>query len=161
AHPDAPRRPRDGVAPPARGVPSLRRVRAEGPGPRAPGAGGLVSGSLVSPATRQRVRDLATPIATALGRLGLTPHALTLFGFIGTSVAAVAAANQWWLASGILVLAFGIFDLFDGALARASGQASRLGAFLDSTFDRAGEGIVYVGVAAGSLAGGFDFGAVL
>jgi CDP-diacylglycerol---glycerol-3-phosphate 3-phosphatidyltransferase len=120
-----------------------------------------VTGSLVSPATRQRVRDLATPIATGLGRLGLTPNALTVIGFVGTCVAAFAAANQWWLAAGILVLAFGIFDLFDGALARATGRASKLGAFLDSTFDRAGEGIVYVGIAAGSLAAGFQLGAIL
>jgi CDP-diacylglycerol--glycerol-3-phosphate 3-phosphatidyltransferase len=120
-----------------------------------------VTGSFVSPATRQRVRDLATPVATALGRLGLTPNALTLIGFAGTCVAAVAAANQWWLAAGILVLTFGIFDLFDGALARATGQATKLGAFLDSTFDRAGEGIVYIGIAAGCLAAGFEFGAVL
>jgi CDP-diacylglycerol--glycerol-3-phosphate 3-phosphatidyltransferase len=120
-----------------------------------------VTGSLVSPATRDRVRGLATPIATALGRLGLTPNALTLIGFIGTCVAAFAAANQWWLVAGILVLAFGIFDLFDGTLARATGTTSKLGAFLDSTFDRAGEGIVYIGIAAGSIAGGFELGAVL
>jgi CDP-diacylglycerol--glycerol-3-phosphate 3-phosphatidyltransferase len=120
-----------------------------------------VTGSLVSPTTRQRVRDLATPIATALGRLGLTPNTLTVIGFVGTCIAAFAAANQWWLAAGVLVLAFGIFDLFDGALARATGQASRLGAFLDSTFDRAGEAIVYIGIAAGCLAAGFALGAVL
>ena len=111
-----------------------------------------MSGSLVSPATRQRVRDLATPMATALGRLGLTPNALTVIGFVGTCVAALAAANQWWFAAGALVLAFGIFDLFDGSLARATGKATRLGAFLDSTLDRAGEAIVYIGIAAGSLA---------
>jgi CDP-diacylglycerol---glycerol-3-phosphate 3-phosphatidyltransferase len=120
-----------------------------------------VTGSLVSPATRQRVRDLATPIATGLGRLGLTPNALTIIGFVGTCVAAFAAANQAWLVAGLLVLAFGIFDLFDGTLARATGRASRLGAFLDSTFDRAGEGIVYIGIAAGSVAGGFQLGAIL
>ena len=120
-----------------------------------------MTGSLVSPATRQRVRDLATPVATALGRLGLTPNALTLIGFLGTCVAAVAAANQWWLAAGVLVLVFGIFDLFDGALARATGQASRLGAFLDSTFDRAGEAIVYLGLVIGLLATGFREGASL
>jgi len=120
-----------------------------------------VTGSIVSPGTRQRVRDLATPIATALGRLGLTPNALTLIGFLGTCVAAFAAASQWWLAAGVLVLVFGIFDLFDGTLARATGQTSRLGAFLDSTFDRAGEAIVYIGIAAGSLVAGFPLGAVL
>lgn len=120
-----------------------------------------MTGSFVSPATRQRVRDLATPLVTALGRLGLTPNALTVIGFVGTCVAAFAAASGWWLAAGILVLVFGIFDLFDGTLARATGRATRLGAFLDSTFDRAGEAIVYIGIAAGSLAAGFQLGAIL
>jgi CDP-diacylglycerol--glycerol-3-phosphate 3-phosphatidyltransferase len=120
-----------------------------------------VTGSLVSHATRQRVRDLATPIARALGRLGLTPNALTVIGFLGTCVAAFAAANQWWLAAGILVLAFGIFDLFDGTLARATGRATKLGAFLDSTCDRAGEAIVFIGIAIGSVWAGFEPGAVL
>ena len=122
---------------------------------------GAAGASLVSPAMRDRVRGLATPVATGLGRLGLTPNALTLIGFIGTCIAAFAAAGQWWLAAGVLVLAFGIFDLFDGTLARATGRATKLGAFLDSTFDRAGEGIVYIGIAAGSLAAGFEPGAVL
>jgi CDP-diacylglycerol--glycerol-3-phosphate 3-phosphatidyltransferase len=118
-----------------------------------------VTGSLVSPATRERVRGFATPVATALGRLGLTPNALTLIGFVGTCVAAFAAASQWWLAAGILVLAFGVFDLFDGTLARATGQASKLGAFLDSTFDRAGEALVYIGIGIGCLAVGYRDGA--
>ena len=111
-----------------------------------------MSGSLVTDGTRERVRGIATPVATALGRLGLTPNALTLIGFLGTCVAAWAAATQQWLLAGILVLVFGIFDLFDGTLARATGRATKLGAFLDSTFDRAGEAIVFVGIAIG-LAG--------
>jgi len=107
-------------------------------------------GSVVSPATRQRVRDLATPIARGLGRLGLTPNGLTVIGFLGTCGAAVAAAAQAWLLAGLLVLAFGIFDLFDGALARATGRASKFGAFLDSTLDRTGENLVYAGIAVGT-----------
>ncbi len=117
--------------------------------------------SVVSPAMRQRVRDLATPVARGLGRLGLTPNALTLIGFLGTCVAAAAAASQAWLFAGILVLVFGIFDLFDGTLARATGRVTKFGAFLDSTLDRAGEAIVYVGVAIGCMAAGFELGAVL
>jgi CDP-diacylglycerol--glycerol-3-phosphate 3-phosphatidyltransferase len=120
-----------------------------------------LNGSFVSAATRQRVRDLATPIARGLGRLGLTSNALTLIGFLGTFAAAWAAASQLWALTGVLVLVFGVFDLFDGTLARATGTTSKFGAFLDSTFDRAGEAVVYVGIAAGCLAGGFDLGAVL
>ena len=114
-----------------------------------------MSGSLVTPAARQRVRDLATPIAVALGRLGLSPDALTVVGFLGTAVAALAAANQLWVAAGLLALGFGIFDLFDGALARATGRASNLGAFMDSVFDRAGEALVYLGIIAGLGAAGW------
>lgn len=120
-----------------------------------------MTGSFVSPALRARVRDFATPVARGLGRLGLTPNALTAIGFLGTCLAAYAAAAQAWLVAGVLVLAFGIFDLLDGTLARATGRATKFGAFLDSTFDRAGEGIVYIGIAAGCLAGGFDLGAIL
>lgn len=120
-----------------------------------------MTGSLVSPTTRQRVRDLATPIARGLGRLGLTPNTLTVIGFLGTCVAAYAAATNAWLVAGILVLVFGIFDLFDGALARATGRVSRFGAFLDSTLDRAGEAIVYIGVAAGLISVNDTLGTIL
>jgi CDP-diacylglycerol--glycerol-3-phosphate 3-phosphatidyltransferase len=106
--------------------------------------------SFVTDSTRQRIRGWAVPIALAMGRLGLTPNALTVLGFLGTCAAALAAAVEAWVLAGGLVLAFGIFDLFDGALARATGKASRFGAFLDSTLDRTGENLVYAGVAVGA-----------
>jgi phosphatidylglycerophosphate synthase len=120
-----------------------------------------VIGSIVSPELRQRVRGLATPIAVGFGRLGLSPNHLTLIGFGIAVVAAIAAGVQAWLGAGLLLIVGGVFDLFDGALARATGKASKLGAFMDSVFDRAGEGVVYVGIVAGCLAGAFDAGAVL
>jgi len=121
----------------------------------------MSGGSLVTPALRQRIRGLAVPVALALGRLGLTPNALTVIGFLGTCLAAVAAALQAWVVAGVLVLVFGIFDLFDGALARATGRASRFGAFLDSTLDRTGENLVYVGIVVGSAAAGYLVGSGL
>lgn len=120
-----------------------------------------MSGSIISPELRARVRGVATPIAAGFGRLGLTPNHLTLIGFGIAVVAAVAAATQSWLAAGLLVVVGGVFDLFDGALARATGRASKLGAFMDSVFDRAGEGVVYVGIVAGSLAANYTAGAIL
>ena len=120
-----------------------------------------MSGSFVSPELRARVRGAATPIAAGFGRLGLTPNHLTLIGFGSAIVAAVAAAQQAWLVAGLLVIVGGAFDLLDGALARATGRASKLGAFMDSVFDRAGEGVVFVGVAAGCAGAGFAAGTVL
>jgi phosphatidylglycerophosphate synthase len=120
-----------------------------------------VTGSLVSPELRAKVRHGITPVAMALGRIGLTPNALTVIGFAIACAAAAFAASQLWFAAGVLVVFGGIFDLFDGALARATNQVSRLGAFMDSVFDRWGEGAVYVGIVAGCVAGGFDAGALL
>jgi archaetidylinositol phosphate synthase len=105
-----------------------------------------VSGTLISPELRARVKGLMTPIAIGLGRLGLTPNALTVIGFVIACIAAVAAGLQAWLAAGLLVIFGGVFDLFDGALARATNRVSKAGAFLDSTFDRWGEGVVYIGI---------------
>jgi phosphatidylglycerophosphate synthase len=110
-----------------------------------------VSGTLISPELRARVRGVMTPIAVGLGRLGLTPNALTVIGFLIACVAAVAAGLQAWLAAGLLVIFGGVFDLFDGALARATNRVSKVGAFLDSTFDRWGEGVVYVGIVWGAM----------
>jgi CDP-diacylglycerol--glycerol-3-phosphate 3-phosphatidyltransferase len=121
----------------------------------------MINRSFVSAETRHRVRGLALPVALAFGRLGLTPNVLTVIGFAGTCVAAALAALEAWAMAGILVIAFGIFDMFDGALARATGRASRFGAFLDSTLDRTGEGLVLAGVAVGCAQAGFVPGVAL
>ena len=110
-----------------------------------------MTGSIVSPDLRARVRGIAEPIARGLGNIGLTPNHLTFIGFAIAVIAAIAAARQAWLAAGLLVIFGGVFDLFDGALARATGRVSKLGAFYDSVFDRWGEGVVYVGIVWGAL----------
>ena len=107
--------------------------------------------SVVSPGLRTRIRGIATPIALAMGKVGLTPNALTLIGFGIAILAAIAAGLQSWVVAGFLVVFGGVFDLFDGALARATGKASKLGAFMDSVFDRWGEGIIYIGIAFGCV----------
>jgi CDP-diacylglycerol--glycerol-3-phosphate 3-phosphatidyltransferase len=108
----------------------------------------------ISNQARDRVKGAFEPIALALGRLGLTPDALTLIGFAITVVGAGLVAVGQWTLGGIVVFAGGVFDLFDGTLARATGRESRLGAFLDSVFDRWGEAIVYLGIVAGAVLGG-------
>jgi CDP-diacylglycerol--glycerol-3-phosphate 3-phosphatidyltransferase len=117
--------------------------------------------SVVSPNLRTRIRGIATPIAVAMGKVGLTPNALTLIGFAITVVGAILVATQNWIIGGIVVFVGGAFDLFDGALARATGKVSRLGAFLDSVFDKAGEIISYLGVAIGLGSAGFVEGTYL
>ncbi len=101
--------------------------------------------------SRDRVKGAFEPVALAMGRAGLTPDALTLIGFAITVVGAVLLSQQLWLVGGLVVFLGGVFDMFDGTLARATGQVSKLGAFMDSVFDRWGESIVYVGIVIGGL----------
>ena len=109
----------------------------------------------ISNDSRDRVKDAFVPIALAMGRVGLTPDALTVLGFAITVVGAVLLAMQLWILGGLVVFAGGVFDMFDGTLARATGQVSRFGAFMDSVFDRWGEAVVYVGLIAGLGATGW------
>jgi phosphatidylglycerophosphate synthase len=103
---------------------------------------------------RDRIKGIFEPIALGMGRLGLTPDALTLIGFAITVSGALLIATERWTLGGLVVFVGGVFDMFDGTLARATGKASRLGAFLDSVFDRWGEAIVYLGIVAGAVLAG-------
>jgi phosphatidylglycerophosphate synthase len=111
--------------------------------------------------SRDRVKGAFEPIALAMGRAGLTPDALTLIGFVITVVGAILLSQQLWLVGGLIVLVGGVFDMFDGTLARATGRVSKLGAFMDSVFDRWGEATVYLGIVVGCSLAGFVEGAVL
>ena len=108
----------------------------------------------ISNESRSRIKGIFEPIALAMGRLGLTPNALTLIGFAITTVGAILVGLQLWVVGGLVVFFGGVFDMFDGTLARATGQANRLGAFMDSVFDKLGEIIVFLGVIAGMQAAG-------
>lgn len=86
------------------------------------------------------------PVARFLARLGLSPNAVTLFGLvIAGSSAYLISIGQFW-AGGVVLLLAGVFDLFDGALARATGKASKFGALLDSTVDRVSEAVILLGL---------------
>ena len=111
---------------------------------------------------RQAVADyVERPVARLLARLGLTPNLVTLIGLaIAGAGAYTIAIGQWWV-GGLIVLFAGVFDLFDGALARATGKESDFGALLDSTIDRVSEAVVLLGLLAFYLSTDDDLGAIL
>lgn len=117
--------------------------------------------ALLSPELRERLRARVEPLARALSRAGLSADALTVIGFLVACAGALLAALGAWLPAGIVATLGAAFDMLDGAVARLTGSASRLGAFLDSVFDRWGEGVVYLGIIIGSTTAGFEMGAWL
>src|SRR3972149_9140495 len=95
---------------------------------------------------RSAPRWLTGPVVDILARLGVTPNMLTAVGVLGNIGAAVLAARGDFLPAGIVVLAASSLDLFDGALARASGRVTDLGSVFDSVMDRGSEAAVLVGL---------------
>jgi CDP-diacylglycerol--glycerol-3-phosphate 3-phosphatidyltransferase len=87
-----------------------------------------------------------TVIVQPLAQLGVTPNMLTSLGLLLSIVTALVIAQGYLFIAGLLVLFAGIFDMFDGAMARVRNAATILGAFLDSTLDRYSESIILFGL---------------
>jgi CDP-diacylglycerol--glycerol-3-phosphate 3-phosphatidyltransferase len=85
-------------------------------------------------------------IMRPLARLGITPNTLTVLGLLLSIMTAGVIAQGFLFVGGLLVLFAGIFDMFDGALARAQNAATTFGAFFDSTLDRYSESIILFGL---------------
>ena len=87
-----------------------------------------------------------TPVARALARLGIGPNVITLAGLVGACGSAYLLGTGSLAWGGVVLLAAGVLDLFDGAVARLTGRASKFGALLDSTADRVSEAVVLLGL---------------
>lgn len=92
------------------------------------------------------VKGLLQPAARRLGATGITPNQVTIAGLVTVLVAAVLIGYGYLVAGGLLFLAGALFDLMDGVLARTQERTTDIGAFLDSSLDRIGEGVVFAAV---------------
>lgn len=101
------------------------------------------------------------PIVRGLAAARVTPTMLTTAGFLGNVLAAWLAAQGDLRLAGAAVLFFSALDMLDGALARATGRASRFGALYDSTLDRLSEAAVLGGLLWYALQSGSDEQAML
>ena len=95
---------------------------------------------------QQQARYLVTLLIKPFMRLGITPNTLTVIGLLLSVLTAMVIAQGYLLVGGLLVLFAGIFDMFDGAMARVSNTAAIFGAFFDSTLDRYSESIIFLGL---------------
>ncbi|PRY40301.1 phosphatidylinositol phosphate synthase [Umezawaea tangerina] len=97
---------------------------------------------------RASVSRVTDPIGAWLVRRGLTPNSITVLGTIGS-----VAATLWFFPRGqlfagtIAVTAFVLFDLLDGAMARAQGSGTPFGAVLDASCDRIADGALFAALA--------------
>ena len=91
-------------------------------------------------------RAVLAPVVRLAVALHLTPNTITVIGLGITLLASILVANDMLLVGAAILTAGSLLDAVDGALARAQNSGTEFGSFLDSTLDRAGEAILYIGI---------------
>ena len=96
---------------------------------------------------RDPVAELIAPLVKILIKLRISANLISTIGGIGSAASALYFFPKGEFLTGVLwVSGFVIFDLFDGAVARASNKGvSKWGAVLDSTLDRLSDAAVFIG----------------
>ena len=94
------------------------------------------------------VNRLLDPFARRLSAWGVYPTAVTCAGLclVLASCLVLLLTRRLVLFCGLVTIA-GLFDALDGAVARAGGCASKVGAYLDALADRGAEAVVITTVA--------------
>jgi archaetidylinositol phosphate synthase len=96
------------------------------------------------------IRTLLRPLAKKI--IGVNPNTITFLGLSLSLVSAVFFARREVLTAGIVLLAGGFLDAFDGAVARENNRITKYGGFLDSVCDRFADSGVIIGAMYGGLA---------
>ncbi|WP_069167455.1 phosphatidylinositol phosphate synthase [Nocardia altamirensis] len=97
---------------------------------------------------RDTFAKATAPLGKALVSTGLTPDAVTIIGTTASVAAAVTMFPTGHLFWGTMVIwLFVMFDMLDGAMARARGGGTKYGAVLDATCDRVADGAIFGGLA--------------
>ncbi|MFQ5537935.1 MAG: CDP-alcohol phosphatidyltransferase family protein [Gemmatimonadota bacterium] len=97
-------------------------------------------------ALRTPVYRILDPVVAWMVRRRVHPNLLTTLGFVTVVGAGILYHQDHVRWAGALVLLGGLWDIFDGQVARVSGMASKFGSFYDSTLDRISEIVVYLGL---------------
>lgn len=101
---------------------------------------------MVSTRFADKFRGHISGVGRIVAKTNVSPNALTFIGLgLNVVVAAIIASGNLVL-GGVMLLLAGGWDALDGAVARATNQTTRFGAFLDSTLDRYSDAVVLGGV---------------
>ncbi|WUI03726.1 CDP-alcohol phosphatidyltransferase family protein [Spirillospora sp. NBC_00431] len=99
---------------------------------------------------RPGLERVLTPVGHAVARIGPSPNAITVVGTLGVAAGALVLFPRGEFFWGTMVItAFVLFDMLDGAVARVTGKISKFGAFLDSTMDRVADAAIFSGLMIG------------
>jgi CDP-diacylglycerol--glycerol-3-phosphate 3-phosphatidyltransferase len=104
-------------------------------------------GIMLQRSLRDPVAKIIAPLVKTLIKMRVSANQISAIGGLGSVVSALYFFSNGRFFIGVFwVSVFVAFDLFDGAVARASNKGiSKWGALLDSTLDRLSDGAIFIG----------------
>lgn len=95
---------------------------------------------------RRISRRLVKPVVNILLKLGIRANHLTLLSLTLLPLYVYSLTVKWGIIAIVVLVIIGFLDLVDGELARARGESTPLGSFLDSFTDRVVDVVVIGGL---------------
>ena len=104
-------------------------------------------GIMLQRSLRDPVAKIIAPLVKTLIKMRVSANQISAIGGLGSVVSALYFFSNGRFFIGVIwVSVFVAFDLFDGAVARASNKGtSKWGALLDSTLDRLSDAAIFIG----------------
>ncbi|MFW9922428.1 MAG: CDP-alcohol phosphatidyltransferase family protein [Candidatus Thorarchaeota archaeon] len=107
--------------------------------------------------TRATYKKVMLPFGRLIGKIGISPNAITMIsGVFAIATAVMYAFNgrvgtfeYWWLIGFGLMILTGFIDVLDGSVARATGKTTKFGKVLDPVMDRFAEFCFLLGITIG------------
>jgi CDP-diacylglycerol--glycerol-3-phosphate 3-phosphatidyltransferase/archaetidylinositol phosphate synthase len=102
-------------------------------------------------ALRAKYERAIEPIGKRLGKSGLRPNEITTLSLLVSFIAGAFYFFKSPVFGGVVLVAASFIDMLDGAVARATGSATRFGAVYDHVLDRYAEFAVLLGIGLAGL----------
>jgi len=95
---------------------------------------------------REKYQKAMEPLGKIVAKLGLTPNIITIISLLFSILSLVFYTAGHLILGAVFIIATGIVDMFDGAVARATKHETRFGAVLDHVLDRYSEFFIVLGI---------------
>ena len=102
---------------------------------------------------REKYQKIVAPIGSELAKIGITPNAMTLLSVLAAGASGYAYSQKLAICGAALIVAAGVLDMFDGAIARAQKRTTHFGAVFDHVLDRYAEALIVGGMVYGDYSG--------
>jgi len=103
--------------------------------------------------SREKFKGVSSAAGRLFSKIPLSPNAWTLLSLIPALATFYLMANRFYVYALVTYALTAIIDLIDGAVARATGKATKKGAYIDTIVDRVIEFLIIFGFLLSPMSG--------